>query len=88
MAMVKCIGCGKMVSDKDRKCPFCDSDIDGKIFCPDCNSSNTVRTEVGPDEVDVALATGFFGLFGRKAVEDKKKIRYVCKDCGRRFKLD
>lgn len=75
MAMVKCSICGKMVSDREQRCPYCDNTVENNICCPYCRCGNT---EVYTEEKKSA----FSKLFGGK----KNKVTYICKKCGETFK--
>lgn len=85
MAIIKCPSCGNSVSDKETKCPMCDSILDTKVYCPKCKSANTTLNIESANAVKASIIYSLFGAFaGKKASEDR--IMYVCNDCGKKFK--
>ena len=86
MAMIKCASCGKTVSDSNKLCPYCGGKTDNSVCCPKCNSTNTSLNIKSAGLVQTSIVYSLFGVVAGKAAE-KEKIRYVCKDCGKKFKL-
>lgn len=71
MAVVKCAICGKMVSDKELRCPHCDNVVELRSRCPVCDSADTTLISA-PAEGEKRR---FFG----------KKEKYVCNKCSYKF---
>ncbi|MBR6515120.1 MAG: hypothetical protein IKT46_09870 [Clostridia bacterium] len=86
MAMIKCSTCGRMVSDKEKTCPNCGGQTDTRIYCPRCNSTNIKVQVKSADDVTASLIAIYFGIFAAKAAQ-KNRIKYVCNDCKKKFKL-
>ena len=77
MAIIKCLECGKEVSDKARVCPYCGMPIDTNVYCPKCGSSN-VQVISGASKAASVLAFGILAA-------NKVKSSYKCKSCGHKF---
>ena len=93
--MGKCKNCGMTVSDMEKKCPFCDSELENKVCCPRCFSTNN-EIKIGGPRVNAsfktALYTLFFGRFIGAGVRTtgnvESDISYRCLDCGKKFRLE
>ena len=90
MAMVTCPECGKRVSGKDLKCPYCGAKLNVKICCPKCNSED-VRLDI--KDRDDMMKFGLLLIFGRPWYRLFRKkyeasITVLCNQCGHRFSLE
>lgn len=84
--MVKCTNCKRIVFDDNaRTCPLCGSLIDGKVFCPKCNSNDIRLLIISPSRFEIFVRQSFYKHDINKI--DKDKIRYLCKNCNKKFKL-
>ncbi len=93
MAMIKCPTCHKTTSDNDRKCAHCGNELNNGMQCPKCNSKD-VKLIIKDDNKGTfltILVTVMFGwiagIFSTIFARDKVKIRYVCNNCGKKFRL-
>lgn len=77
MALIKCPGCGKSVSENAQACPNCGEPIDTAVKCPKCGSKNTKVISGASKAVSVAM----WGVFAANKVMSK----YVCNNCGHKF---
>lgn len=87
--MIKCKTCGKTISENNSSCPYCGDKI-VKLSCPKCKS-----VDIGFDVKEtsnkrwqgalVFFTFGLIGLFISKTKTDR--VKYVCRSCGKKFKL-
>lgn len=77
MALIKCPGCGKDISENAQACPNCGEPIDTSVKCPKCGSKNTKVISGASKAFSVAM----WGPFAANKVMSK----YVCNVCGHKF---
>lgn len=85
MAMIKCKNCGKTISEDSKTCIYC-GEKNEVMRCPKCDSKNVGFEAEFADSPGYRIKKALFGclLFGKN--EDGAVIKYVCKDCGKKFK--
>lgn len=77
MALIKCPGCEKDVSENAAACPHCGEPIDKSTKCPKCGSKDTKAISGTSKAVSIAL----WGPFAANKVLSK----YVCSSCNHKF---
>ena len=93
MAIVRCNECGSQVNESEYTCPYCGNSIKTKLQCPKCGSSAIdleakIKEVGGFGETFLRYTFGFFvGNLLKESIDGKTTVKYVCKNCGKKFKL-
>ena len=83
--MKKCDSCGKTVSNRDIKCPYCGDAVDQKVYCPKCHSTNVTFKIKQPGVIKIILIFLFIPRLWAYKMAEKESFIYVCNDCRKKF---
>lgn len=58
MAIIKCINCGRNISDTEKVCPHCEEKIEKKMSCPKCGAEDLDFSIIGKSNVYMCKSCG------------------------------